>query len=106
MVSKVWLANHIGRLWATRCELVRSITSEFVSRHFGKGVEAHEVSVRCPTVLGQFNSLIIDFISLFFGLISRFGRLGNLPIDQGTRSQPTYSAPKALRRLSSLCGRR
>jgi hypothetical protein len=67
----------------------------------------HEVPVRCPTgrsdktrsdrsganpgrspepplsdlgdlsVLGRFNSLIVDFISLFFGFISRFGRLEN-----------------------------
>jgi hypothetical protein len=32
-------------------------------------------------VLGRFNSLIVDFVSLFVGFISLFGRLGNLPSD-------------------------
>jgi hypothetical protein len=29
-------------------------------------------------VLGQFNSLIFDFVSLFVGFISLFDRVGNL----------------------------
>jgi len=29
-------------------------------------------------VLGRFNSLIVDFVSLFFGFISLFGTVGNL----------------------------
>jgi hypothetical protein len=29
-------------------------------------------------VLGRFNSLIVDFVSLFAGFISLFGRVGNL----------------------------
>jgi hypothetical protein len=29
------------------------------------------------SVFGRFNSLIVDFVSLFFGLISLFGRVGN-----------------------------
>ena len=31
------------------------------------------------SVLGRFNSLIVDFVSLFAGFISLFGRVGNLP---------------------------
>jgi hypothetical protein len=73
-------------------------------------------------VLGRFNSLIVDIISLFVRFISLFGRVGNLhsgvsqyqslagqvrsldgpesgfsqyiSVDQGTRSRPTYSATK------------
>jgi hypothetical protein len=31
------------------------------------------------SVLGRFNSLIVDFVSLFAGFISPFGRVGNCP---------------------------
>ena len=30
------------------------------------------------SVLGRFNSVIVDFISLFFGFVSLFGHVGNL----------------------------
>jgi hypothetical protein len=40
--------------------------------------------------------------SVAAGPKSRF--LQDLPIDQGTRSQPTYSATKVLGRLSSFVG--
>ena len=77
-------------------------------------------------MLGRFDSLIVDFVSLFVGFISLFGRVGNcsrasrdindlrvkdrsldgpesgfsqyLPVDQGTGSRPTYSATRCVGR--------
>jgi hypothetical protein len=78
------------------------------------------------SVLGRFNSLIVDLVTLFAGCISLFGRVGNLPsevlnindlptqirspdgpesgfsqylsVDQRTRSRPTYSAIRPFTR--------
>jgi hypothetical protein len=36
------------------------------------------LTCRARCVFGQFDFLIVDFISLFLGFISLFGRLGNL----------------------------
>ena len=82
--------------------------------------------LRGLSVLGRFNSLIVDFVSLLAGFISLFGRVGNCPrrshnindlstqirlpdgpesgfsqylsVDQRTRSRPTYSATRPFSR--------